>query len=63
MRRHLRAVSDEAPQAIPGCGHSLFGHLDEGTSSIRCPECGVVVPREVFGPRHRTPREFKAFPP
>ncbi len=61
MRSHLRAVSDIARYACPNCGQSLYGHLDEESTSVRCPECGVQIRRAIFEPTHRTPREFRAF--
>ncbi len=63
MRRHLRAVSEVARYACPGCGHSLFGHLGQGQGSIRCPECGSEIDRDTFAPPYRVPARFRAFPP
>jgi predicted RNA-binding Zn-ribbon protein involved in translation (DUF1610 family) len=61
MRSHLRAVSDIARYACPNCGQSLYGHLDEESVSVRCPECGVQIQQAIFEPPHRTPAEFRAF--
>ena len=61
MRSHLRAVSDIARYACPNCGQSLYGHLDEESVSVRCPECGAQIQRAIFEPPHRTPPEFRAF--
>lgn len=61
MRSYLRAVSDVARYACPNCGQSLYGHMDEGTAAVKCPECGVLVDRAIFEPPYRTPREFRAF--
>lgn len=65
MRRHLRAVSEIARYACPGCGHSLFGHLQDQDERprVRCPECAEEIEREVFDPPYRVPRRFHAFPP
>ncbi len=61
MRSHLRAVSDIARYACPNCGQSLYGHLDEESATVRCPECGLRIRRAIFEPPHRTPAEFRAF--
>ncbi|MCH7798308.1 MAG: hypothetical protein IID28_07655 [Planctomycetes bacterium] len=61
MRSHLRAVSDIARYACPNCGQSLYGHLDEESATVRCPECGARIQRAIFEPPHRTPPEFRAF--
>ncbi len=63
MRRHLRAVSETARYACPRCGQNLFGHLDEGRSAVRCPECADDVDRAVFEPPYPIPRHLRAFPP
>ena len=69
MRSHLRAVSQTARYACPGCGHSLIGHVQRDAAgdppgvSIRCPECAAQVPRELFEPPYRVPPRFRAFPP
>ncbi len=67
MRSHLRAVSPIARHACPNCGHSLVGHLESGAAAapatIRCPECGATISRDLFEPPYRIPRRFRAFPP
>jgi hypothetical protein len=62
MRSYLRAVSDEARHACPGCGHCLRGHLPGEADPVRCPECGAHVARALFAWPHRIPRGFRAFP-
>ena len=61
MRSHLRAVSDVARYACPSCGQSLYGHIEDESPQITCPECGARVERAIFRPPYRTPREFRAF--
>ncbi len=61
MRSHLRAVSDVARYACPGCGQSLYGHVADERPEVTCPECGACVARAIFEPPYRTPREFRAF--
>ncbi len=61
MRSHLRAVSDIARYACPNCGQSLYGHLDQESATVRCPECGADIQRAIFEAPHRTPSEFRAF--
>jgi predicted RNA-binding Zn-ribbon protein involved in translation (DUF1610 family) len=78
MRSHLRAVSEVARYACPGCGHSLVGHVGEEATKrrsdgatkgggeiapIRCPECAAMISRDLFEPPYRVPRQFRAFPP
>lgn len=74
MRRHLRAVSEEARYACPFCGQSLYAHVvgrsdeamerrsDEG-GAIRCPECAARVKRAVFTEPYLIPPECRVFPP
>ena len=61
MRSHLRAVSDVARYACPACGQSLYGHIDDESPEVTCPECGARVKRAIFEPPYRTPKEFRAF--
>ncbi len=61
MRSHLRAVSDVARYACPACGQSLYGHIDDESPEITCPECGARVERAIFEVPYKTPREFRAF--
>ncbi len=61
MRSHLRAVSDVARYACPSCGQSLYGHIEDESIDITCPECGARVERAIFKPPYRTPRQFRAF--
>jgi len=61
MRSHLRAVSDVARYACPSCGQSLYGHIDDESREITCPECGSRVERAIFEVPYRVPREFQAF--
>ena len=61
MRSHLRAVSDIARYACPSCGQSLYGHIEDKSIDITCPECGARVERAIFQPPYRTSREFRAF--
>ena len=65
IRPHLRRHNLVARRACPGCGHTLTSQLgllrDPDTTSVRCPECGVSIPAEVFQPPFVLPRQFRAF--